>query len=43
MEVHDDYYQNYGIENLSIREIYAGVGSRENRGTRIHMEACRRY
>ncbi len=39
MEVHDDYYQNYGIENLSIREIYAGVGSRENRGTRIPMEA----
>ena len=24
MQVHDDYYENYGIVNLSIKEIYAG-------------------
>ena len=37
MQIHDDYYQHYGIENLSIREIYAGVG--DGPGRRIPMEA----
>lgn len=25
--VHDDYYEHYGIENLTISEIYAGIGT----------------
>lgn len=37
MQIHDDYYQHYGIENLSIREIYAGAG--DGPGQRIPMEA----
>ena len=28
MMVHDDYYENYGVENLKIREMYLGVGER---------------
>ncbi len=28
MMVHDDYYENYGVENLKIQEIYLGVGER---------------
>ena len=27
MEIHDDYYENYGIEGLSIKEMYIGVGT----------------
>lgn len=27
MEIHDDYYEHYGVENLKIKEIYAGVGT----------------
>jgi len=30
MTIHDDYYKNYGIENLKINEIYAGVGTGDN-------------
>lgn len=26
MEIHDDYYENYGIEGMKIDEMYAGVG-----------------
>ena len=26
MTIHDDYYKNYGIENLEINEIYIGIG-----------------
>ena len=26
--MHDDYYENYGVENLKIREMYLGVGER---------------
>lgn len=36
-QVHDDYYENYGIENLKIDSIYAGLGSSEDKGTRIRM------
>ena len=39
MEIHDDYYEHYGIENLSIKEIYAGVGASDSLGRRIPMEA----
>lgn len=37
MQVHDDYYENYGIENLSIKEIYAGIGEDSDDNTRIAM------
>ena len=26
MQVHDDYYECYGVENMSIDEIYVGIG-----------------
>lgn len=26
-KIHDDYYENYGVENMIIDEIYVGVGS----------------
>ena len=40
MQVHDDYYECYGVENLSIDEIYVGVGKDEGDGSegRIPME-----
>lgn len=37
MQIHDDYYENYGIENLGIREIYAGISSDSLQGSRIEM------
>ena len=37
MQVHDDYYENYGIVNLSIKEIYAGIGEDSDDNTRIGM------
>jgi len=37
MMVHDDYYANYGVENLHINEIYAGVGCSGGTGYRIPM------
>jgi len=27
MMIHDDYYENYGIEGIRIKEMYAGVGT----------------
>ncbi len=39
MMVHDDYYANYGIENLHIDEIYAGVGCGGGDRYRIAMAA----
>ena len=26
MLIHDDYYENYGVEELQIQEIYLGIG-----------------
>lgn len=26
MSIHDDYYENYGVENIRIRKMYVGVG-----------------
>lgn len=40
MKIHDDYYDNYGIENLSIDEISAGIGAAGD-GERIGMNAFR--
>lgn len=38
MQVHDDYYENYGIENLQIDGIYAGIGTDAAKNDRIGME-----
>ena len=37
MEIHDDYYEHYGIEGLSIDGIYAGVGALGTDGEMISM------
>lgn len=39
MQVHDDYYECYGVENLSIDEIYLGIGEGGKEKGRIPMEA----
>lgn len=39
MQVHDDYYECYGVENLSIDEIYIGVGASDSGEKRISMKA----
>ena len=39
MMVHDDYYEHYGIENLRVKEIYAGVGWSGGTSHRIPMAA----
>ena len=42
MKIHDDYYENYGVEYLDIEEMYVGAGSgteTERLGGRIVMEA----
>lgn len=38
MMIHDDYYEHYGIENMHIDQMYAGVGSSKNRQNRIAMK-----
>lgn len=37
-QIHDDYYEHYGIENLPIESIFAGAGSSRNKEARIRME-----
>ncbi len=39
MMIHDDYYENYGIENLHIEEIYAGLILGESNEHRASMAA----
>lgn len=39
MQIHDDYYENYGVENMRIGELYAGIGSGDENEGRIPMEA----
>lgn len=39
MIVHDDYYENYGIEGLKISEIYAGIGKLDTPEQMIPMVA----
>ena len=36
MRVHDDYYENYGVDHISINKIYLGFGDGNN-GTRIAL------
>ena len=35
MKIHDDYYEHYGVESISINRIYLGLG--EGNGSRIEM------
>lgn len=39
MMIHDDYYEHYGIENLHIKRMYAGVGRSGGGQHRIPMTA----
>ncbi len=36
-KIHDDYFENYGVENLRIKEIYAGISSSDKTEYRIRM------
>lgn len=36
-QVHDDYYECYGVENLKIDSIYVGVGIKDGKDSRIPM------
>lgn len=38
MMIHDDYYENYGVEQIHIDKIYIGVGTEENKNERIQMK-----
>lgn len=37
MKIHDDYYEKYGVENIGIKELYAGIGDEENKDSRIEL------
>ena len=39
MLVHDDYYECYGVENMKIDRMYAGIGVKDEDSGRISMEA----
>ena len=39
MTVHDDYYENYGVDFIQIDKMYIGLGDKNSSG-RIHMEPC---
>lgn len=39
MQIHDDYYENYGVEYLTIDEMYVGIGSDAQKEYRIPMES----
>ncbi len=41
MKIHDDYYENYGIEFIKINEIYIGVGCDTDKSSRINMKAVK--
>ena len=41
MQIHDDYFENYGIENLGIDRIYLGVGRKAEKGERINLVPMR--
>lgn len=36
MTIHDDYYKNYGIENLKINEIYLGIGTEKDKNISLN-------
>lgn len=39
MMIHDDYYDNYGVENMKINQIKIGVGSEGTKEQRIKMDS----
>lgn len=39
MKIHDDYYECYGIEEISVDEMYVGLGSEKDSARRIRMES----
>ena len=39
MKIHDDYYECYGIEEISVDEMYVGLGSEKDSERRIRMES----
>lgn len=39
MKIHDDYYEHYGIEYLTVSELYIGVGRSSDADARIGMDA----
>ncbi len=41
MMIHDDYYENYGVENLKIKKIYFGVAEGKKYMPRIEMSALK--
>ena len=38
MKIHDDYYENYGVEEIQIDKMYVGIGTEENKEQRIKMD-----
>lgn len=40
MMIHDDYYENYGVEEMKIDKMYIGIGSEENKQNRIPMQVA---
>lgn len=39
MQIHDDYYQHYGVENLAIHELHVGLGSGEEQRIALYPVA----
>lgn len=39
MKIHDNYYENYGVEYIQIKEMHVGIADGENAGYRIPMES----
>lgn len=37
MMIHDDYYENYGVEEIKINKMYVGIGSNTDTNLRIPM------
>ena len=37
--IHDDYYENYGVELIPIDEMYVGFATNKNTDSRIAMES----
>ena len=38
MKIHDDYYENYGVEEIQIDKISVGIGTDKNKDQRIEMK-----
>lgn len=38
MMIHDDYYENYGVEEINIDKMYVGLGTEDEKDKRITMQ-----